>query len=67
MTQKRLIRNASVISGGRRIQADVLFDDKILAVGENIPADEETRVTDASGLTLIPGLVDVHVHLREPA
>lgn len=66
MTQKRLIRNASVISGGRRIQADVLFDDKILAVGENLPADENTRVTDARGLTLLPGLVDVHVHLREP-
>lgn len=66
MTQKRLIRNASVISGGRRMQADVLFDEKILAVGRNLPADKDTLVTDAQGLTLIPGLVDVHVHLREP-
>ncbi|WP_304471255.1 amidohydrolase family protein, partial [uncultured Faecalibaculum sp.] len=66
MTRKRLIKNASVISEGRRIQADVLFDDTILAVGHNLPADKDTIVTDAQGLTLIPGLVDVHVHLREP-
>lgn len=55
-----------MISEGRRIQADVLFDDTILAVGHNLPADKDTIVTDAQGLTLIPGLVDVHVHLREP-
>ena len=45
--------------------ADVLVrDGRIVAVGE-IEADVG-RTVDATGLVVAPGLVDVHVHLREP-
>lgn len=63
------------IRGGRIVDpvskkeeiADLLIrDGKIAAVGE--PLDEEAceRIIDARGLTVAPGLVDVHVHFRDP-
>lgn len=39
---------------------------KVVAVEKNIQCSVEDQVYDLSGLTLLPGLVDVHVHLREP-
>lgn len=46
----------------------LLDDDRIVAIGDpgtlEIPADAE-RI-DATGLIALPGLVDLHVHLREP-
>ncbi len=38
---------------------------EIAAPGKLKPANE-AEVIDASGLTIAPGLVDIHVHLREP-
>ena len=46
---------------------DVLIDgDKIAAVGESLDAPEGTCVIDAAGKYLVPGLVDMHVHFRDP-
>jgi len=40
---------------------------RIEAVGANLPRpDPAVEILDAGGLTLIPGLVDVHVHFRDP-
>ena len=36
---------------------------RIVAIGSGVEADEGTRVIDAAGHTLMPGLIDVHVHL----
>ncbi len=41
-------------------------DGKIVAIETNIEAHVEDKVYDLKGYTLLPGLVDVHVHLREP-
>ena len=35
-------------------------------VGEHIEPDEVTEVIDAQGKYLLPGLVDMHVHFRDP-
>ncbi|MGI6105872.1 MAG: dihydroorotase [Raoultibacter sp.] len=46
--------------------ADILIDeDRIVEVGENLSSDNAEQ-RDLSGKILIPGLVDIHVHLREP-
>ena len=67
--------SAFLIAGGRVIDpsrdtdgiADVLVrDGKIEAIGRNIPAQEGVRRIDAAGRVVAPGLIDVHVHLREP-
>lgn len=42
-------------------------DGKLDAIGEGgVPADMKLPVYDGEGLCLAPGLVDIHVHLREP-
>src|SRR5687768_6663891 len=53
-------------SAGRDEIADVLLDDgKVLGVGK-IEAREGAEVVDVKGKVVAPGLIDVHVHLREP-
>lgn len=65
-----LIRNGYMIDpkSGREGNYDILIDgDRIARIGENLPCPEEDcQVIDAEGLLAAPGLVDVHVHFREP-
>ena len=66
MTQL-LIKNANVVSPADNINAklDILIKDgRIAQIGENLSSDGE--VINADGLYAIPGLVDMHVHLRDP-
>ena len=68
MTGTTGIRGAKILDpvSGTEKRADVLIENgRIAAVGE---LDESRcgRIVDASGLTLAPGLVDVHVHFRDP-
>ncbi|HEX3702537.1 MAG TPA: amidohydrolase family protein, partial [Vicinamibacterales bacterium] len=67
---KRLLRGGRVVdpANGRDGVFDVLLDgDRIGRVGRDLPTDRETRVVDVpSGLVVCPGLIDMHVHLREP-
>ena len=63
-----LLKNAHVVDPAVELDGvmDVLVDgDKIAAVGESL-ACEGAEVLDLSGKYLVPGLVDMHVHLREP-
>ncbi len=48
-------------------KADILIDEggTIRRVGENLP-QEGAQIVDAAGCTVSPGLVDVHVHFRDP-
>ena len=64
-----------LIQGGRVIDpsrgsdgvADVyLTDGKVAAVGSNIVGEEGTLIIPAAGKVVAPGLIDLHVHLREP-
>lgn len=63
------IRGGRIVDpvGGREITADLAIEEgKIVAVGE-LPSDwTYERILDASGLVVAPGLVDVHVHFRDP-
>ncbi len=68
--KKWLIKGARVIdpSVGRDETADILFEElgAILAVGQDLQADADTETVDGRGLVAAPGLVDLHVHLRDP-
>ena len=60
---KTVVKGARLL-GGRA--ADLLVDgERIVEVG-SIKPDADTGVVNADGLVALPGLVDLHVHLREP-
>ena len=71
-TAQTLIAGGRVIdpANGRDDVADVLIADGVIkAVDRSIPAeslDGEVRVIRADGMTVCPGFIDIHTHLREP-
>lgn len=65
------IRNAHVIDPADKTERTVdicLADGKIAAIGERLEfrVSKEDVVIDASGYLVAPGLIDVHVHFRDP-
>lgn len=61
-----VIKNATVVSPADGLNGanDILIENgRIAAVGQNLSGDREI---DAAGLCAVPGLVDMHVHLRDP-
>ncbi|SDB18466.1 dihydroorotase [Eubacterium oxidoreducens] len=63
-----LIKNAIVVDPASKtvVDADVLIDgETIKEISKNITKDAE-RVIDAKGSYLMPGFIDLHVHLRDP-
>ncbi len=63
-----LIKNGTVINPGDKTEqkADVLVEDGIIkkiVSGQSVKAD---RVVDASDCYVMPGFIDMHVHLRDP-
>jgi len=65
----RLFKNAQIAAADQKelVSGDVLVENgKIARVGVGIDAPEGTEEVDCSGKILLPGLFDMHVHLREP-
>ncbi|TWH49359.1 dihydroorotase [Sporomusa sp. KB1] len=65
---KLLIKGGRIINPAENMDTigDILIEaGKIAAIGQNLDAGE-AQVIDAAGLVVAPGLVDMHVHLREP-
>ena len=64
-----LINNATIVNEGRQYNGAVVIDgDYIIDVLEQPVAEVEhfDNVIDATGLYLLPGVIDDHVHFREP-
>jgi len=68
--QKLLIKNALVLDPARGIEAELDLlagGGRIISLSRGIRPDPRgAEVYDASGLWLMPGIVDMHVHAREP-
>jgi dihydroorotase len=64
-----LIKNATIINEGKVYGSDLLIVDELIAsIGSSyqIKMPSGTKIIDATGLLLIPGVIDDHVHFREP-
>ncbi len=59
------IHGARHYEDGRPIDV-IIADGRTAAVASSLPVPQGAQVIEANGLTLIPGLVDLHVHFREP-
>ena len=65
---KILFKNGTVIDYANKIEdlLDILIEnDKIVKVAKNI-TESADKVVDCSGLYIMPGMIDMHCHLREP-
>ena len=63
------IKNARIINEGHDFRGDILIKDEyIVGVGntDDIPIPHDALIINAEGLILIPGIIDDHVHFRDP-
>jgi dihydroorotase len=66
---KLLLKGARVIDPSQKMDArmDILIEGgKISGCSSNIKASQDVSVVDLTGMIVAPGLIDMHVHLREP-
>lgn len=67
---RTLIKGGRIVNEGRSFEGAVIIEDeKIIDVieGNEIPQDSTfTSVVDAKGCCVLPGIIDTHVHFREP-
>jgi len=69
MSAKALLKSGRVVDPSQGLDEilDLLLVDGIVAsIGKDISGPEDADVIDCSRLIVSPGLIDVHVHLREP-
>ncbi|WP_254536799.1 dihydroorotase [Halomarina litorea] len=59
-----LIRDATLADG--RVRDVRVRDGTIATVGQHLGASDDETIVDADGKLLLPGMIDVHVHFREP-
>lgn len=63
----KLIKNGNLFYRGDFVPFDILVKDgKVAEVGPHLNEEPGVEVIDASGMTVLPGFVDLHVHFREP-
>lgn len=65
---KTIIRNATIVNEGRKFIGSVVIEDEMIQ--QVLEGDDSTQSydmeIDATGLYLFPGVIDDHVHFREP-
>ena len=66
---KTLLKNGTVVDYASKTNEnlDVLIEnDKIIAISKDISPVDDMKVIDCTGLIIMPGMIDIHCHLREP-
>jgi len=62
-----IIKNGTVVTATDTYRADVaIANGKVSAVGASLPADDASKIIDATGKLVLPGGIDVHTHLDMP-
>ena len=67
---RTIIRNGNIVNEGRIVKADIIIENEM--VQQIVPSDETSRDThfdvevDATGCFVLPGIIDDHVHFRDP-
>lgn len=64
-----LVRGGRIVDPSQSLDAVLdllLVDEKVADSGKKLTAPDDAEVVEAEGLVVSPGLIDVHVHLREP-
>jgi dihydroorotase len=69
MSEKLILKGGRVVDPSQDLNdmSDVLLvDGRVVSLGPSLDAPEGAQLIDCEGLVVTPGLIDVHVHLREP-
>lgn len=65
-----LLKNGTIVNEGEVFTGHILFCDQYIVnvskVVEYFPIPENTTIIDASDCLVLPGIIDIHVHFREP-
>ncbi|MGN7327095.1 dihydroorotase [Bacillus pumilus] len=62
-----LIKNGFILtSTGEKVQQDIRVEGEVIQAIGHLEREDGEEVIDAKGLFVSPGLIDLHVHLREP-
>ena len=62
-----ILKSGRIVRGGTSEMADVVVcDGKIVQIAPEVTVAEGDKVVDCEGKVVMSGLVDLHVHLREP-
>ena len=64
-----LLKNATIVNEGKTFQSDLLIKDELIAsigISDLMDIPKGTKIIDATGLLLIPGVIDDQVHFRDP-
>lgn len=65
--ERLFIRNGRIWNGTELAPGNLLIENGyVSAVGRNLEPSADCRIIEAEGAAVIPALVDVHVHFREP-
>jgi dihydroorotase len=63
---KKILKNATIVSGSGRIESDLLIEDQFITKIDRDISITNAEVHDLKGAFLIPGCIDNQVHFREP-
>ncbi|WP_102349669.1 allantoinase AllB [Bacillus sp. Marseille-P3661] len=67
MIWDHIIKNGTIVTPHETYKANIyIYNGKISAISRELLEGDAKEVTDAKGLYVLPGLIDVHVHSRDP-
>ena len=67
--KRTLIHNATIVNEGHSVQGSIVIENgkiaEVLTYGKELSAPCDETI-DATGCCLLPGIIDDHVHFRDP-